>query len=224
MSSDDPIESATKGFVAATLEWSSERLKNLVKRFKERDIAFIEDHETISLVKEQKQSAEYTHYVNYVKDKDLRLQVQMGLALRHLETRREAMLGLRNKIRKKYGTKGLHAAQLVQSEVLNAIIGIILPQNPTPKDITSIIEGVLREIDKYALFVQSDDDYERRIEEIVTRIYAHTPTILVILGSGSAVELAEKIVIGASKRITNYEIIQQIGELRTIFLFRKKSI
>lgn len=40
MSSNDPIESASKGVAGAVLEWSEEKIKELVIKFKNRDIAF----------------------------------------------------------------------------------------------------------------------------------------------------------------------------------------
>ncbi|MDO8460512.1 MAG: hypothetical protein Q7S74_05350 [Nanoarchaeota archaeon] len=48
----DPIESASKGFVKALVELSLENISDLVKKFKDRKLAFIQDEETIKIVKE----------------------------------------------------------------------------------------------------------------------------------------------------------------------------
>lgn len=70
MSFDDPIESATSGLVKGTLDWSIEFIKNLATRFKDKKLAFIQDEDTITLVKEQYNSGELSIYKNYIEDKD----------------------------------------------------------------------------------------------------------------------------------------------------------
>ena len=81
----DPVESAAKGAVKAVLEYSEEKLKELVERFKNKDLVFIQDKEIIEIAKEQRAKGEWAFFKIYVKDNDLRILFQMGLTLRELE-------------------------------------------------------------------------------------------------------------------------------------------
>src|SRR3989344_1668561 len=116
MSSDDFIEGATKGAVKGALEFSEDKIKLFLRKFKDRELAFIEDEQTIKLVKTQREKPEWALYRKYVKDGDLRLQIEMGFSLRQLEKigEKNKHQNLRNKLHKKYGEKGLHIAEIVQ--------------------------------------------------------------------------------------------------------------
>ena len=59
----DIIEATTKG----VLEWSADRISNLVKSFKERKLAFIKEPKTIEIVREQYNSGESKFYQIYIK-------------------------------------------------------------------------------------------------------------------------------------------------------------
>jgi hypothetical protein len=72
MSSDDskdPIESAIKGITKGTLEWSSKTILDLIKKLKEKKLAFIQDEKTIKIVKEQYNSGELAIYKTHIIDK-----------------------------------------------------------------------------------------------------------------------------------------------------------
>lgn len=113
----DPIESVSKGAAEGVLEWSAEKLKEFVVKLKNRQMAFIEDRETIDIVKDQRATAEWKFFTQYVVDKELRVLFQMGLTLRKLEAqnKQNALEQLKRKILDKYDTNGLHTAQLVQN-------------------------------------------------------------------------------------------------------------
>ena len=68
MVSNDPVESAAKGTVKGVLEWSTEQVKELVRRFNQRELSFIEDRETIEQVIAQRKKPEFLLYLKYVKD------------------------------------------------------------------------------------------------------------------------------------------------------------
>ena len=57
----DPIESASKGAMKGALEWTSEFVKEVVKKLKDKKLAFIQDEETIRIVKEQYNSGEWSN-------------------------------------------------------------------------------------------------------------------------------------------------------------------
>jgi FixJ family two-component response regulator len=122
MSSEDIIAGATKG----ALDWSVEFIKSLVEKFKDRKIAFIEDEETIKIVKEQYNSGELNFYKAYIQDKELLFIVKLGLTLRRMESDSQRRNNLRDKIFRKYEIRGLRIAQFVENGILNRYIGILI--------------------------------------------------------------------------------------------------
>ena len=64
--SEDLTEAVAKGAVKGTLDWTLEQIKIFAKKFRDKDTAFIEDSDTINLVKEQKKSGEWELYKNYI--------------------------------------------------------------------------------------------------------------------------------------------------------------
>ncbi|MEM3452723.1 MAG: hypothetical protein QW835_03740 [Candidatus Hadarchaeum sp.] len=78
MFDEKPIESAAKGATKALLEWTEEKVLQLIIKFKNRDIAFVEDPETITAVKEQRKTPEWEYFKQNVENPDLRILFQMG--------------------------------------------------------------------------------------------------------------------------------------------------
>ena len=120
----DPIESAAKGATKGFLEFSEEKLKQLAQKFKDRDLAFIEDSETIDEAKEIRKQSEYSIFADVIKDKDKRTQFLMGLTLRKQEARRDDTAPLIQKIIKKYNQVGLHLAFLLKMDSSQSSMGI----------------------------------------------------------------------------------------------------
>lgn len=81
----DPIESATKGVIKASVEISAEKLNELVKKFKNKKIAFVEDSDTIKRIQRQKEKGEWKIFKDFIKDNDLRILYRVGLTLREYE-------------------------------------------------------------------------------------------------------------------------------------------
>ena len=73
MSSENPTESAFKGATKAVLEWSEEKVKQLVRKFRDRKIAFVQDTEIIETAKEQRQTSEWELFCKYVNDERLHI-------------------------------------------------------------------------------------------------------------------------------------------------------
>jgi hypothetical protein len=174
----DTVAGATKGL----LSWTKEEILVWVKKLWNRDLAFIEDPETIDLVKSQRQSPEWEILSKYVIDKKLRIIVQMGLTLRKLEDDMERVTRVRNSILRVFATEGLHIAEAVQNGVLSAFIGIDSRLTETPADLTNRIEKMLGEVDKYIVFISMDDIVDQKVKEIGTRLDANVPDTLILYG------------------------------------------
>ena len=174
----DVFEGATKG----ALEWTSEKIAFLVKKFKERKIAFIKEQKTIDIVKEQYASGEAKFYEKYIKDKEILLLLRMGLALRKLENDLERFENLRDKIHKKYKVQGLHIAEFVQNGMLNRYIGLLLETINSVEDVEKDIKEILKNIENHALFVDKYQKKEEVLKKTVIIITAHSPCIFVVAG------------------------------------------
>lgn len=82
---DDPVASATRGAVRGALDWTKDQVVELVKKFRNRKLAFVQSEETVSLILNERRREEWTILKRLLKDKDLRIQASLGLALRRLE-------------------------------------------------------------------------------------------------------------------------------------------
>ncbi|MFA5313761.1 MAG: hypothetical protein WC375_10690 [Methanomassiliicoccales archaeon] len=96
-----PLDDETKaaaGVTYGTLEWSKDQIKDVVIGFLNHKLAFVEDKDTIDLVRSQRKTPEWKLISEYVKDKTLRILAQLGLTLRKMEINQDDVTNLRNKI------------------------------------------------------------------------------------------------------------------------------
>ncbi|HIH22412.1 TPA: hypothetical protein HA238_01660 [Candidatus Micrarchaeota archaeon] len=214
MDSNTIIKDAAEGAAKGALEFSAEKIDLLVKRFAQGDLAFIEDEANIQLVKDQRKTPEWNQYIKYIKDKDLRLQLEMGLSLKRLQNdklKRKRLLDLKQKILIKYGDRGVHIAQLVQNGLFGRYVGLLVGNTNNDKEMEEGINSVLLNIDRYVLFVKETDQVEYTSKTIVTRINALVPKAIIIFSRGPiAVKIAKKIIEKTKKEIMGYRFENQI--------------
>src|SRR3989338_2427147 len=220
----DPIESATTGAVKGGLEWSTEKLKEIVAKFKNRQINFIGDNETIDIAKEQRVTPEWKLFSQYVMDKKLRVLFQMGLTLRKMETqnKQNALELLKKKILNKYDTDGLHIAQLVQNGSFSRYMGNIVEKASTQQTVTFEIENLFAHIENTVAFIQTDDDPIKKAKQIITKILAHTPKTFIICSSGSAMNRCEEIKEYVITEISEYEVESYNSPNKRIYFLNRK--
>lgn len=222
MSSDNPVSDAAAGATKGALEWTSEKVALLVKKLKERKLAFIEDRKTIDIVKELYNSGEIQFYQKYIQDKELLLIVRMGLALRKIEDYKERLQNLRDKIFRKYKVNGLHIAEFVQIGALNRYVGILIDELSSLKDLGKEIEEVLKNIEKHALFVKGTDENRNVITRSITITSSHSPSIFIIAGTKSASKVVENCVEKLKEVLTDYGIERISGSEKEILFFKRK--
>ncbi|MBT4376521.1 hypothetical protein HOD29_04055 [archaeon] len=219
----DPIESVAKGVAKGILELGSNKIKELVKKFKERKISFVKDKENLKLVREQYNSGELQIYKNYLENKEKIMILRMGLILRKLEVsgERNRKQKLREDIMKKYKVKGLHIAQFVENGVLNRYIGILLDDIESIENFKEKINDIIENIEKYVIFVKSSDT-ERFILEQSLRITAdNLSMIFIISGIGSAAELIKSLEEKLTALLKNYELEKMSkGDKENLFFKR----
>jgi hypothetical protein len=216
----DLVAGITKG----SLDWSKDQVRGLVARLRDRSLAFIQDRETIELVREQRHSTEWQILSQYVKDKRLRIIAQTGLSLRRLEDDKEKVDRLRTKILKAHGIEGLHIAEAVQNEVLSTFIGIDSPLSASPADMTNQIERLLNNVEKYIVFVGPEDSVDYRVREIATRLMADVPNTLILYGCrNEARNRVHSIVNRLKKTVSSYEFTVSESKIKTIVVVTRET-
>ena len=113
-----PHQGATKG----ALEWTDQKITDVVKQFKDRKLAFIRDPENIKLVKEERRSSEYSILKAFLQGWEYGIQVQMGLALRQIADDPARVRALTDRIQQRYGTKGLHIAEITEIGITTQLL------------------------------------------------------------------------------------------------------
>ena len=203
------------------LEWSVEKISNLVKSFKERKLAFIKEPKTIEIVREQYHSGEAKFYQAYIKDKRLLLLVRIGLALRKLEKENEKRQNLRDKLFNKHKIEGLHIAELVENGILNRYIGILIEKIISISDLEKEIEDFLNHVEKHTLFVQGTTPKVEILKKATIKIGSNSPHIFVISGVKSAGDILKECVNDLKYIFQEYEMERITGEKEILFFIRK---
>jgi len=206
MSFEDPIESATSGAVKGLLDWSTNSIKSFVQKFKNGKLAFIQDEETIKLVKEQYNSGELNFYKIYIDDEELLFLAKLGLTLRKLEGNPDRRTNLRNKVFKKYNLKGLHIVQFVENGILSRYTAILIDNLSSIEDLKKKIAETLKDIEKYVLFVQAKDNERGVIESVRIKVFANSPNIFIISGIHPASQIIRTCEETITKLLTDYEL------------------
>ncbi len=124
--------SAAKGAARRAQSYGDDRIKAMAEAVRRGELAFIEDMETIEVVRNQRKNPEWKIYRKHIKDVDMRLQLEMGFCLRQLEGKPQKLKDLREKILSKYGSKGLDLAELVQHGGFGRYIRLLV-RNKTGK-------------------------------------------------------------------------------------------
>lgn len=224
MSSDDPIESAAAGAVKGLIELSIDRIKELARKFRDRELAFIQEKSVIEIVREQFASGEAKFYSRYIKDKSLLLLVKLGLTLRRIEQDKARLSNLKQRILRKYEIRGLHVAYFVQNGILNRYIGLLIEGIASEQELESKIERILSNIEKHTLFVSWEDKIETVIQKSLIIISSHSPVIFIVSGIGSA----SKIVRECSEKLVSlmslYDLEKVSGGKKEILFFKRRVV
>jgi len=220
----DPLESASKGFVEGILEWSSEKIPEIVRRFRDGELAFVKDRNNIDLVRAQKESAEYKLLSPYVAKGKLSILLQMGLALRQIENDPEKLEDLRQKIYGKFGTTELRIAELVKIGIVTQLLTYLVKIFRNPKDVESRLTSFLNQVDDLALFIKKDDLVEGKANLVMLRVDANPAHMAIIFGTGNAKPVVLKILRRIKGNPRNFLIeIQEEGNQITAFVFSPET-
>ena len=182
-SPEDFVEAYAKGSTRAGLEFTFDKIKELVINFRSKSTSFLDNPGIIKDVRKNYSSGEMKEYKKYVESKDLRRLISFGLTLRKI-TDTAKRTDFRNKIIAKHKTEGLHLVQFVENGLLNELIAF-----SNKDELVNEVNEVLKNIEKYVLFIQATDDCDLIIEKLKTKIHSSEPYIFIVSGMGPAVDL-----------------------------------
>jgi hypothetical protein len=220
------IESAAKGATIGALEFGEDKIKAMAKAILQGELGFIEDEETIEVVRSQRKKPEWGIYRKYVNDNDLRLQIEMGFSLRQLEGKPQKLKDLRDKIYSRYGSNGLNVAELVQSGVFRRYVWLLLGNtNTNEKELEDGIKEILTHIDRYTEFVKKDTDTKKTAQILSGRINTLLPRVFIVFSRyEQQIKKANEIIEEITKSVSGYRFERQIDyEVNCQFDFIIKS-
>ncbi len=204
--SDDPTAKIAEGVTTAIIKLTAEQIKALVIKFQNKDIAFIEDPSIILRIKAQRDTPSWKFYEMYVKDPNLRIQIQLGLTLRGYTKNNDKpnIEKLRSKIVKKYDIPGLHIAEYVSSNVLSKYIGSLIDTTSSTQQIIDKVTDVLKNVERDVVFITAgEDEIEETAALILLRINANVPNSLIITSARGAMKTHTKILEQISGKIAS---------------------
>ncbi|MEK6968999.1 MAG: hypothetical protein AABW48_01075 [Nanoarchaeota archaeon] len=218
------IPNVAEGVTKGVLSWGKEEIKTLAKNFLDKKLIFINNKETIDLVKEQLKSGDWSLCKQYLKDKNLKILVQLGLTLRKLESKPEQLQDLKNKIVNKYGAKGVHVAEVVQNGILTEFVGSIASKAHSEHQIIESVENILLNVDKFFLFIKSTDSPEKKVQEINIKLQANNPDAIILFSYKSAIETCKQIKILLESDLKNYYLeSKEEKDKYLVFIFRESA-
>ncbi len=218
----DPLESASKGVTKGLLEWTEEKLKELVKRFSNREVAFVEDKPSAEAIKKQDQTSEYKILCNFIPKGYFRILVRSGLALREIENDQDRVNRFRSNVYSKYGASGVRIAELTQMGIVTQLLAHLAKIYQNPPDVQKKLLAFFDQVDQLTIFVKTDDSERvERISGLVRERVDTNPSQMVILfGRAKAVRVLLKILKDIKADPRDYSIeIQQEGYQLTAFIF-----
>jgi len=208
----DPLKSVAEGVAQGTLEWTAEKIEDIVCKFIDKKLAFIEDAETIKIIKRQKQKAEFGQFKYYCHDKYAQIIFQAGLALREYEenasnTKYDELI---RKLGHKFKTEGIHLSWFAKDGLFGEYLTILLNQGLGEEEIRKEFNILINNIELHVAFisnekVNSKKTIKQKAEEITSKITSHSPNIFIITGMGLAKQKAEEIHRIVTKKICDYD-------------------
>ena len=220
-----PLESMAKGATKGFLEHIEERVAQLVTRLHNREIAFVKDKTNIETVKKQKETPEYDLLQQYVPKGWLRILFLMGLALRKVEYDQNKVAELKDDIYRKYGTTGVHVAELAQIGVITQLLAHLVKILASPADVRSKLVTFLEQVDYLVIFVSKQDikHVESKSNLLMSRVDNHPSHMMILFASGFAMNVALKILKRVKKDPRDYIIeVQEEGLQITAFVFAQE--
>ena len=185
----DPIASAAEGATRGALSFFAEGAKKFLDRVLHREIVGLDRPEDVEVVKEQRRTPEWTLFSRYIRDRDLRVQVQLGLALKraHRPVRDETKIArLRSSLIRQFGEKGLHVAEFTCLGGMSSLLRYLMDKYGSEADVAAKLEDFCHHIDSAVLFIQAGKDLSQQVERARRRIEGTLGGAVLLVARGAA--------------------------------------
>jgi hypothetical protein len=203
------IAAAVKGAQGIYNSIGPDKINEYVDRFLKGNLSFLEkeeDKEEIKIIKEESKKTDYLFYKKYLSDPILLRLVAMGLGLRRLKGRNQEQVNkIRKRIYKKYTIKGLHIAELAQTQI-PVISRETLFQDSEDETLKRKLTDFFEDIDRYALFIRTDLSTKEQVEAALTKIRTFSPESFLLISSGEARRSVNEISESVLKIRSDYKI------------------
>lgn len=223
-----PLEEFAAGLARGTLQWTAETVKKYLSLISNGQLAFVGRADLIEEAKARRRSPEYQFYSEYIQDKRLRLLCLMGLALREYESeplRHDDLQVLRRRIHSRYGEKGLHVAQIVQSRILAELIpsAVSLPEDERTTA-AQRIESFLQDSERLCIFIQDKDPIDSQVAKIQGKLAGGGPPLFVMFARGRAEDTCSEIARIVRQRSVPYDIVRKEIQGSLILIFVRSDL
>lgn len=160
---NNPLTKIAEGVVRAGIKEVKQDIKNLVEKFFNKDLSFVEDDRIIKKAKEQRRRSEWEIFKGYIKERDLRVQFIMGLTLREMEKEKQDFEPVKKNIKKKYDSEGLARAYFVQNKLFTKYHSILLERGVTKQEMKEEIKRFFLNIKQNTAFINTYESFENQL-------------------------------------------------------------
>jgi hypothetical protein len=223
MAVPDPIASGVQGAVQALVADATNGVKRFLKLIESKQLGCSADPDVIELVKTERKAPEFSLLKQYLLSRDLRIQVQLGLALRKAEGTKH-LESLRGSLQGRFGTTGLHVAELTANGVVTEYLNLLIREEESSADINTRFESFLQSVDQYTMWIRTESGVERTIEKIRARLDAVAHGTVALLAKGRARTPLNRIVEGLRKSEENYLVRTLSYDSETIVFISQQQI
>ena len=84
------------------------------------------------------------------------------------------------------------------------------------------VEELLKKIDKFAIFIKSDDDVDRKFEQIKTILYANNPEIFILTGTRTARKTVATIELKIKREMDGYSTESFDDGIENVIFVKRK--
>lgn len=197
-----------------------EKARQLANQFRQREVAFIEDPDTIKLVTDVRKNPEYLLVQRFTKDSGRRTLLRMGIILRQFEKDPSRIDRERARVLRTHGLAGWHLAQAMEHGILTLLHEALLRLGINEKTLESEMGAILSQVDKYVNFVTAETASDAETTIIAAKVRLVFPLAFAIAGSGNAMSVAGETARGLSKMLIEYVPERHDrGNVKVAFLF-----
>lgn len=148
----------------------------------------------------------------------------MGLTLREYAdepVKRDDMRSLREDIKRKWGTEGLHIAEVVEVGLPRMLIEALTGWGMSPAQVTRLATFFLAGADRWAIFIREDTNVNRVVRDIHSRLSTQPELLVGLFSMGRRAHDRLADIVSHLRKEGGYEIIVREEGPRTMVLISR---